>query len=257
MSFKWWPIRRAVQVSIIAMIASPLSGMNFFSGNLAAGELFGIKLTDPLAFLQATLASHVFVTSFCGAATIIAVVYFVSGGRTFCGWVCPMYLLTEMGDRLRKSLGTGERTFALSGTRWSLVLTTAAAIVAGIPLFEILSPIGIISRAVMFKAWMPLLLVFAILIIEVCVARRIWCRSLCPAGGFYSLLGRFSPLRVGFKAHLCTHCGKCGRVCPVEEVLEAALADARPQIACGDCTRCGDCIDICPTGALGIGIGYK
>lgn len=257
MSFKWWPIRRGVQLAVLALIASPHLGLGIFSGNLAAGELFGMRLADPLAFLEATIASHVFVPSFFGAALIVTLVYFITGGRTFCGWICPVYLLTEGGERIRRRLGTGEHAFALGGTRWTLALTAAAAIYAGMPLFEILSPIGISSRAVMFKAWQPLLLLGAILVVEVCAARRIWCRSLCPAGGFYSLLGRFSPLRVGFKPHLCTQCGECRRVCPVEEVLAPSLTENRPQVVCGECTRCGDCIDVCRPGALGVEIGYK
>ncbi len=257
MNFRWWPIRRAVQVLILALIASPLIGLTIFRGNLAAGELFGINLADPLAFIEATLASHVFVASFFGAALMVTALYFVTGGRTFCGWICPVYLATEMGEKLRRFLGTGERTFSLNGTRWSLALTITTAIVAGIPLFEVVSPINIISRSIMFKTWLPLMLVCAILIIEVFVARRIWCRSLCPAGGFYSLLAKYSPVRVGFVPHLCTHCGECIRVCPVEEVLAPALSDNRPQIESGDCTRCGDCIDICPTKALGVDIWYK
>ena len=104
MSFKWWPIRRTVQLLAIALIASPLFGLNIFHGNLAAGELFGIGLADPLAFMQATLASQVFVAEFLGAALIITAVYVVSGGRTFCGWVCPMYLLAELGEKLRRRL---------------------------------------------------------------------------------------------------------------------------------------------------------
>lgn len=257
MSFKWWPIRRAVQLSVIALIATPLFGLTFFSGNLAAGELFGIRLADPLAFLQATLASHVFVASFLGSAVLITALYLISGGRSFCGWICPVYLLTEIGDRVRRRLGSGARTFALSGIRWSLFATIVLSALTGIPLFEIFSPIGITARAVMFKAWLPLLLLIAILTVEIFISRRIWCRSLCPAGGFYSLLGRFSPIRVSFLPHLCTRCGECRLICPVEEVLAPPLEKNVLQIASGDCTRCGDCIDICPTRALGVDIWYK
>jgi ferredoxin-type protein NapH len=241
----------------MALIASPLCGRSFFSGNLAAGELFGIRLADPLAFVQATAASRTFVPAFCGAALLIAALYFFSGGRSFCGWVCPMYLLTEWGGKLRRRLGNGGRTFATQGTRWTLAVTVITAALTGIPLFEIISPIGIATRAVMFKAWQPLLLILAILIVEIFIARRIWCRSLCPLGGFYALLGRFSPLRVGFSAQRCTHCGDCVKVCPVEEVLSPALETEAPQVASGDCTRCGACIDICPAKALGVDITYK
>lgn len=254
---KWFIARRIVQVAVIAVIASPLIGRSFFQGNLSAGKLSGIGLTDPLAFLQATLASRTFVASFLGSALLVGAFYLLIGGRTFCGWICPVYLVTELGDKIRRRLGTGGRKYPLAGIRWSLVATLGISLVAGIPAFEIVSPIGITTRAIMFKAWVPLLLVVGIVVIEIAVARRIWCRSLCPVGGFYSLLGRISPLKVGFTQQRCTGCGECSRVCPVEEVLVPALGGGSRQVVSGDCTRCGDCIDVCPTRALGVDVGYR
>jgi len=257
MTFKWFIARRVLQLAVIALIATPLFGLTIFTGNLSAGSLLGLSLVDPLAFLQATLAGRIFVVSFLGSALIVAVFYFLVGGRTFCGWICPVYLLTEIGEKFRRRLGTGGRTYPLGGLRWSLAATLAISLAAGVPLFEILSPIGITARAIMFKSWLPLLLVAAIIIAEVFLARRIWCRSLCPVGGFYSLLGHFSPVRISFTQHLCTSCGGCTRVCPVEEVLAPPLKDGVRQVASGDCTRCGDCIDVCPTRALGVDRWYK
>lgn len=257
MSFKWNIARRGVQLAVIALIASPLFGLTVFQGNLSAAALFDIGLADPLAFLQASLAGRVFVASFLGSALIVSAFYLLVGGRTFCGWVCPIYLVTEIGDKLRRRLGTADRHYSLAGIRWSFAVTLGISLAAGIPFFEVLSPIGIGTRAIMFKAWLPLLIVAAIVVVEIFVAQRIWCRSLCPVGGFYSLLGRFSPARVGFTKSLCTGCGECSRICPVEEVLAPSLLDGAQQVVSGDCTRCGDCIDVCPTRALTVDLWYK
>jgi ferredoxin-type protein NapH len=257
MSFKWWPLRRLTQLSVIALIASPLFGMTFFSGNLSAGELFGIGLADPLAFLQATLASRLFMPSFLGGALIAAAIYFATGGRSFCGWICPVYLVTETADKLRERLGTGDRTWPLSGTRWLFAGTLLISLITAVPFFEVLSPIGVTTRAIMFKAWPPLVLLLAIVVVELLVARRVWCRSLCPVGGFYSLLGRYSPVRVRFSRQFCTGCGECTRVCPVEEVLEPALCGDARQVFSGYCTRCGACIDVCQPKALGVDLRYR
>lgn len=254
---RWWIPRRITQLSILGLIASPLLGMTFFRGNLAAAALFGVPLADPLAFLQALLGGKVFVLSYLGSALLVTTFYFILGGRSFCGWICPAGLISELGDKLRRRLGSGETTMSLAASRWSLGLVLLVVAVTGIPLFEVLSPIGIISRAIAFGSLMPLLLVAAILLVEITVSRRLWCRSLCPLGGFYSTLARFSPVRVEFIENRCTHCDDCLRICPVEEVLAPSLERGAQQVTAGDCNRCLACVDSCPAKALKISLFYR
>jgi len=257
MSSKLWILRLSVQLTILALIASPLLGMTFFQGNLAAADLFGVPLADPLAFLQALIGGKVFVLSYLGSALLVATFYFILGGRSFCGWICPVGLITELGDKLRSRLGSGDATMPLTASRYTLGLVLLVVAVTGVPLFEVFSPIGIVSRAITFASYMPLLLLAAILLVEIAVARRVWCRSLCPLGGFYSILARFSPVRIGFIESRCTHCDDCLRICPVEEVLVPSLKLGDQQVISGDCSRCLACVDCCPTRALKISLFYK
>lgn len=258
MSFKRWTIaRRAVQLAVVALLASPLTGLAIFSGNLAAADLLGLPLADPLAFLQALFGSRVLVLSYLASALTVVVFYFFLGGRSFCGWVCPVGLLTELADRLRKWLGTGKPTLPLTINRWTLTLVLVAAALTSVPLFEVVSPIGMVGRAIAFGTVLPLLFVGGILLCELVVSQRVWCRSLCPLGGLYALVGRFSPVRVGFSPERCTHCNDCLQVCPVQEVLLPSLEKGALQVTAGDCTRCMACQDVCPAKALTISAGYR
>jgi len=251
MSFKrWTAARRSVQAAVILLLGSPLVGQSFFNGNLAAADLMGLPLVDPLAATQAVLASRIVVPAFLVSASAVALFYFLVGGRTFCAWICPVYLLTEAGDALRRRTGLAGRTAPLATKKWLLLIVLCVTVVTGLPLFEILSPIGMFARAVAYGGYLAISCLIGIVLVEVVLSRRIWCRSLCPLGGFYSLLGRYSPTRVWFTPSRCTACGACARICPVEEVLEPSLGRGELRVVSGDCTRCGACVDICPHRAL-------
>lgn len=258
MSFKKWTIaRRVVQLLMIALLASPLAGLTIFMGNLAAAELLGLPLADPLAFLQALIGGRVLVLSYLGSVLLVVAFYFLLGGRSFCGWVCPVGLLTELADNLRRRLGIAQISLPLTTNRWILALVLVVVALTSVPLFEVLSPIAIAARAIAFFAFWPLFGLLAILLVELLVARRVWCRSFCPLGGLYSLIGRISPLRVAFLPERCTHCNACVAVCPVEEVLAPCLEQGRPQVTAGDCTRCMACLDACPEQALKTDYRYR
>jgi ferredoxin-type protein NapH len=251
MSFKRWTgARRGVQIGVLLLILSQLMGWQAFRGNLAAADLLGIPLADPLAALQAVIASRVIVPTFLGSALAVTIFYLLVGGRTFCAWICPVYLLTEMGDKLRGRLGSGERTAPLELKKWVLLTVLVLTAITGLPLFETLSPIGMVVRSAAFGSYPALSCLLGLVLLETVLARRLWCRSLCPLGGLYALVGRISPTRVGFSPGRCTACGECARVCPVEEVLAPSLDHGVATICSGECTRCGACIDACTSGAL-------
>lgn len=243
---KWTVARRAVQMLVLLLLASPALGWTFFQGNLASASLAGLAISDPLATLQAALLGGL-AAALLGGAALTAGFYLLFGGRSFCGWVCPVHLLTELAALLPwrpvRRWSTGWKWAALGG---ALLLT----VFLGVPAFETLSPIGVAGRALGFGPGPELVLLLLIVLAELALVERLWCRSLCPLGGLYALLGRASPLGVIYAPAACVHCGRCQKACFVPEVLAPPLAGADRTVRSGECTRCGACIDSCPRAAL-------
>jgi ferredoxin len=72
------------------------------------------------------------------------------------------------------------------------------------------------------------------------IARRFWCRTICPLGALLGLIARYSP--VGFIQKDCKGCPVCQKKCRT-----GAIADSRAQITQSqECIRCFDCLDACP-----------
>lgn len=248
---RWTLGRRAVQVLTVLLLASPAIGFTFFQGNLQSASLLGLQLSDPLAGLQVLLLTGTLSLTLLSGMLAVAGGYYLLGGRVFCGWICPVHLLTDLLDLLpgRERLPR----WRLSGKWWALLVTALLSLILGLPAFETLSPIGILSRAFSFGAGSALSVVVAIALLELLLVRRAWCRSLCPLGGLYAALGRYSPLRVVYHAERCIHCQRCRQTCFVPEVLAPSLEEGAPCVVSGECTRCFACLGVCPTDALDFG----
>lgn len=244
---RWTAARRTAQVLVLLLLASPALGWTFFQGNLASASLAGLKLSDPLAALQLLLLTGAVAAPLLGGAALTAAFYLLFGGRSFCGWVCPVHLLTDLAELWP---GRASRRWRLSWKWAALGVMLVLTVLLGVPAFETLSPIGIVGRALSFGPGPELALLLLIVLLELTLVRRLWCRSLCPLGGLYALLGHASPLGVVYRRDACIHCGGCRRACFVPEVLDPPLAGADSTVRSGECTRCGACIDRCPPAAL-------
>lgn len=94
------------------------------------------------------------------------------------------------------------------------------------------------------------LVIGGIFLFDLFVMKRGWCGHLCPVGAFYSLLGRWSLVRVSAtKREDCNNCLDCFVACPEQQVIRMPLKGASkgggPQILDSNCTNCGRCIDVC------------
>jgi ferredoxin-type protein NapH len=250
---KWLLARRFSQLSILGLfLLGPWLGVWIVKGNLNSSLTLGVlPLTDPYVLLQSLLAGHAAELTAITGALIVAAFYLVVGGRAYCAWVCPVNMVTDAAHWLRERLGlVGAARLSRNGRYWLLGATLLLAVLTGTVVWELVNPVSMLHRGVIFGMGLGWLVVLAVFLLDLLVSRRAWCGHLCPMGAFYSLLATRSPLRVrADKRAQCDDCMDCFAVCPEPQVIRPALkGEAQgvgPVITAANCTNCGRCIDVC------------
>ena len=255
--YRW--IRHSVQVLFVVLFLSPIFGFKFYYGTLISASIFGLTLTDPFSAIEFFFANFRMPLSLIISALIITVFFIIIGGRVFCGWVCPVYLVTEIAEGLRNRMNFLKHEFSRSILNLNLKyfilgLSLILCLITRVPVFELISPPGVLTRNLVFGIGNGISIIVAIVLFEVIISRRGWCRSLCPIGGFYSFVGKLSPVKINIVSEKCNLCRKCQKVCIVPEILTAPINfnDNRVMqgVISGECTYCLNCIDVCPEQAM-------
>ncbi len=252
-AFRWLVLRRLSQLSILGLfMLGPWAGVWIVTGNLNSSlTLDTLPLTDPYALSQVLASGHLPEVSALVGAAIVTAFYFLVGGRTYCAWVCPVNMVTDAAQWLRERMGI-QTAGRLSNRRrfWILGVTLVLAMLTGNVVWELVNPVSMLHRGLIFGFGLGWTVVLAVFLLDLLVGKRAWCGHLCPVGAFYSLLGRYSLLRVSAAGRdRCNDCMDCYAVCPELQVIRPALkgaADGRgPVILDAQCTNCGRCIDVC------------
>jgi ferredoxin-type protein NapH len=257
---KWLLLRRFSQIGILLLfLVGPWYGLWIVKGNLSFSYTLNfLPLADPYVLLQSLATRHVPEKLALIGVAIVVSFYLLVGGRTYCSWVCPVNLVTDLANWLRVRLGLKGGAHVSRQLRyWVLGMTFVVAAVSGTIAWEMVNPVTMMHRGLIFGigvAWAVLLAVF---LLDLFVMRHGWCGRLCPVGAFYSLIGRFSLLRVKLPAReACNDCMDCFAVCPEQQVIRPALkaiGGAPPLILEANCTNCGRCIDVCSKDVFSFG----
>ncbi|MDH5180100.1 MAG: 4Fe-4S binding protein [Gammaproteobacteria bacterium] len=233
-------------------VTDPAEDLNGLKGTTWSGKLFGLALSDPLSVVGQSAAGKTLYWPFIVTA-LIPVLLTVVFGRFFCGWICPATLLYELND----NLGAWLRRAGLPVSRRRLdrrlkYLVLAAGVVlslfSGAVLFAAIYPPAIIGREIYYAIavggfGVGIVFFLLTLLFDLMVARRGFCRYVCPGGALYSLLGHFRLLRIQRKVTHCNDCAKCNVVCQFG--LDPWHDDFGQE-----CNNCTACIAVCPTDAL-------
>jgi NapH/MauN family ferredoxin-type protein len=168
------------------------------------------------------------------------------GGRSYCAWVCPVNLVTDSAGWLKQRFKLEAQFRVARGARfWIMGLALLVSAATGVAAFEWISPIGMIHRELIFGPGLGLSVIAVIVLVDLYLAERGWCGSLCPLGAFYSLVGQFALLRIGFVPERCDRCGDCLVICPEKHVIDFTSLEAKGFIDSGDCLNCARCLEVC------------
>ncbi len=233
-------------------VEDPRAFLKRNNGNLWSMRLAGTEVSDPLAFVEATAA---------GRRLHIPLLFAILGpvfatmllGRVFCSWVCPGYVIFELAGKARKTLPRlgiepADVSFSHTNKYALLAVGVIVATATALPIFSMFYPPALLSRAahaLIFGTGATGMLTILCLMVafEVFVSPRWWCRTMCPGGALYGLLGSARLVRVVLVADRCTACKLCHPVC--EEGINPVAESSGIE-----CDNCGACVRDCPDKAL-------
>ncbi len=230
----------------------PVEDLDAIKGNTWSGTFWGLKLSDPLAALAQMAAAFSINWTFLLTA-LIPVVATIVLGRFFCGWICPATFLYELNTNLAYGLRwagwkPGSRHFDKRLKYAVLVIGLILSAASGSVLVAGIYPPANIGREIYYAVALGgfgagMVFFLATLLFDLLVARRGFCRYICPGGALYSILGRYRLLRIRRIVENCNDCAKCNAVCEFD--LDP-LRDGFGQ----ECNNCTACMAICPTEAM-------
>ena len=257
-SFKWrkWRWTSIILINLLFVVSYHFD-VQLVEGALTASRFVGFHMADLNSALQVMLAHKNVVINLLIGTVTVGLLWWLVGGRAFCSWACPYHLMSEIFEMAHIWMARRGiiKNFELDRRMRTVlyIVFIVLALSTGYTVFETISPVGIVSRALIYGGGVALVWVCVLLFIETFFIRRFWCRYVCPIGMTYGFLGSTSPVVVEYKLEDCLHEGECRQVCLVPHVLDMTIknrADDTKLDIGADCTRCGMCLEACPTGAL-------
>ncbi|MDD7346588.1 quinol dehydrogenase ferredoxin subunit NapH [Helicobacter sp.] len=226
-------------------------------GNLSGSKILEtIPMSDPLAFLQIFLAGGAISMDLLLGVLVVILVYGLFLGRGYCAFVCPINMVSDLANFLRRKLHIENVRFLAISRKAKfgvLFLSLLLSLVFGVLAWESISPISMLHRGVVFGMGVGFFGVLGVFLFDLFVLKNGFCGHICPLGAVYGLIGSKAMLRVRHNVQNCTKCMDCVRICPENQVLRMVGKYSAP-VSDMACIKCGRCIEVCNDNALGFSI---
>lgn len=255
-------LRRISQLSVfLIMFIIPIVNLYeiyAITGTFYAINIGGLGIADPSAILQSMFSVGQLTPSLLFAA-LFPLLLALLLGRVWCGWMCPYLLISDITFTIRKRalsiFGNHSkdeipcpRTMSANLTRFGfLILGTGLAAAIGIPVLNYVNAPGVISAEAMLLVKegffsVEILFIALLIILEITLLPRFWCRLFCPTGSVISVFRTRFTMSVTNKVkspkNPCCSENHCASVCPMGLAPYKEGSDSL-------CVNCGLCIDAC------------
>jgi len=174
--------------------------------------------------------------------------------KGFCGYICPVGLLSGLLNRLGRAFGLsrvpGARVdLALQAPKYLVLFFFLYTVFVGMDLQAVerfaAAPYNYVADARMLLFFqdpsaLTLMILSGLGILGVFL-RSAWCRYLCPYGALLGLLSWSSPAHVRRDEETCVQCGRCSASCPGGIRVHTILKVRSPE-----CVGCMRCQSVCP-----------
>lgn len=266
----WWQahrfliLRRLSQLSIVLMFLSgPFWNVWILKGNYSSSLFFDlIPLSDPLIVAQSLATGYLPEWKTLVGAGIIIALYGLLASKVFCGWVCPVNVVTDLAAWLRRKLGIRQSAKLPRSLRYGiLAMILVGSAISGTLLWEWINPVAAVGRTFVFGLGATLWLVVAVFLFDLLIVEHGWCGHLCPIGAMYGVIGAKGLVRIKVSDRAkCDRCMDCFHVCPEPQVLRLPL-NGKPEdstiVLSPDCISCGRCIDVCAEQVFSLSTRFK
>ncbi len=177
--------------------------------------------------------------------------FLVFGGRILCGFMCPLGLIQDLFDQLRRALHirpipvTDRMNQIIQPLKWVWIILFLGFVFTGGDFCDI-CPNKVFSTAL--GGWWVNYALGGFLTVPLLVGsfyvKRFWC-LMCPMGYLLGVFYKWNLFKLKKDCTACTECGACYEACPMR-LRNIYTERENEAVQTIDCLMCGECIQKCP-----------